>query len=271
MIPRDYITAWRVHAPWANDAQVEQDLVISRALVQLFGVPDLASGLAFRGGTALYKLHLTPPPRYSEDIDLVQVRSEPIGNALNQMRSVLDPWLGPPRWKLKEGRVNLVYRFESEDQPPLKLRLKIEISTREHFTELGLDSVPFEVDSPWFSGSAEISTYTLDELLGTKLRALYQRKKGRDLFDLWHALETGLVDPPRVLACFRRYMTEGGHSATRAQFEANLLGKRKLSDFREDIGPLLRPGLAWDIDAAMNTVLERVIALLPGDPWKVSV
>ena len=76
MIPRDYITAWRVHAPWANDAQVEQDLVISRALVQLFRVPDLASGLAFRGGTALYKLHLTPPPRYSEDIDLVQVRSE---------------------------------------------------------------------------------------------------------------------------------------------------------------------------------------------------
>ena len=66
-------------------------------------------------------------------------------------------------------------------------------------------------------------------------------------------------------------MTEGGHSATRAQFEANLLGKRKLSDFREDMGPLLRPGLAWDIDAAMNTVLERVIALLPGDPWKGSV
>ena len=144
MIPRDYITAWRAHAPWAIDAQVEQDLAISRALVELFGVPDLASALAFRGGTALYKLYLTPPPRYSEDIDLVQVRAEPIGNTLNQMRSVLDPWLGPPRWKLKEGRVNLVYRFESEDQPPLMLRLKIEINTREHFAELGLESVPIE-------------------------------------------------------------------------------------------------------------------------------
>ena len=84
-------------------------------------------------------------------------------------------------------------------------------------------------------------------------------------------METGRVDPRRVLACFRRYMTEGGHSATRAQFEANLQGKRKLIDFREDMGPLLRPGLAWDIDTAMNTVLERVIALLPGDPWKASV
>ena len=270
MIPRDHITSWRVHAPWATDAQVEQDLVISRALVELFRVPNLASTLAFRGGTALYKLHLTPPPRYSEDIDLVQTRGEPIGDTLNQMRSVLDPWLGPPRWKLKAGGVNLVYRFESEDQPPLMLRLKIEINTREHFTELGLQSVPLEVDSRWFSGSAGISTYSLDELLGTKLGALYQRSKGRDLFDLWHALETGRVDVPRVLACFRRYMAEGGHSATRAQFQENVEGKRRLPDFREDMGPLLRPGLIWDVDAAMNTVLGRIIALLPGDPWRGS-
>ena len=268
MIPRDYITSWRVHAPWATDAQVEQDLVIGRALVELFRVPSLAAALAFRGGTALYRLYLAPPPRYSEDIDLVQVRAEPIGDTLNRMRSVLDPWLGRPRWKLKEGSVNLVYRFESEDRPPLRLRLKIEINTREHFTELGLQRVPFEVENRWFSGFAGVTTYTLDELLGTKLRALYQRKKGRDLFDLWHALETGRVDVPRVIACFRRYMIEGGHSATRAQFEENLEKKRRLPDFREDMGPLLRPRLTWDVDAAMNTVLERIIAFLPGDPWK---
>ena len=38
--------------------------------------------------------------------------------------------------------------------------------------------------SRWFTGAAKVLTYDLDELLGTKLRALYQRKKGRDLFDL---------------------------------------------------------------------------------------
>lgn len=65
MIPKDNITAWRAQAPWLRDAQVEQDLVISRAIVELFRVPELASGLAFRGGTALYKLYLTPPARYS--------------------------------------------------------------------------------------------------------------------------------------------------------------------------------------------------------------
>ena len=72
MIPRDYITAWRAHAPWVRDFQVEQDLVISRTPVEVFFHPVLVEGLAFRGGTAPYKLYLNPPARYSEDIDLVQ-------------------------------------------------------------------------------------------------------------------------------------------------------------------------------------------------------
>ena len=58
MIPRDYITEWRDHAPWVQDFQVEQDLVISRALIAIFTHPVLADALAFRGGTALYKLHI---------------------------------------------------------------------------------------------------------------------------------------------------------------------------------------------------------------------
>jgi len=71
VIPRDYITEWRTEAPWVQDFQVEQDLVISRALVEIFSHPLLRDALAFRGGTALYKLHLKPAARYSEDIDLV--------------------------------------------------------------------------------------------------------------------------------------------------------------------------------------------------------
>ncbi len=79
MIPRDYITEWRVEAPCVQDSQVEQDLVISRALVEIFSHPLLSKSLAFRGGTALYKLHIRPAARYSEDIDLVQIEAEPAG------------------------------------------------------------------------------------------------------------------------------------------------------------------------------------------------
>jgi predicted nucleotidyltransferase component of viral defense system len=268
MIPKDHITAWRAQAPWRLDAQVEQDLVISRAIVDLFSVPEVADSLVFRGGTALYKIYLTPPTRYSEDIDLVQVRAEPIGETLDRARAVLDPWLGEPRCVFHEGRVNLVYRFESEDSPPLRLKLKIEINTREHFTELGVERVPFEVANPWFNGAADVSIYAIDELLCTKLRALYQRKKGRDLFDVWYALDLGRIDPATLLACFDRYMTEDRRTVTRAQFEANLAQKRRQPDFRDDVGPLLRPGFSWDFEVAMDAVLANFVARLAGDPWK---
>ena len=117
MIPRDYITEWRAQAPWAQDFQVEQDLVITRALVAIFSHAELREALAFRGGTAIYKLHVKPPARYSEDIDLVQTKAEPAGPTMNALREVLDPWLGEPRWKQSEGRVTFTYRFSSEGSP----------------------------------------------------------------------------------------------------------------------------------------------------------
>ena len=83
MIPRDYITEWRANAPWVQDFQVEQDLVICRALVNIFRHPLLRDTLAFRGGTALYKLYLKPAARYSEDIDLVQMKAGLAGDMMS--------------------------------------------------------------------------------------------------------------------------------------------------------------------------------------------
>lgn len=270
MIPRNNIASWRAQAPWQLDAQVEQDLVISRAIVKMFSVPELANRLAFRGGTALYKLHLVPPARYSEDIDLVQIRQEPIGEMLTRIRLALDPWLGQPTRQLKEGRVNLVYRFNSEDVPPLRLRLKIEINSREHFSALKLQQIPLNVENPWFNGTAQVTTYALDELLATKLRALYQRRKGRDLFDLWYAMERGCINSSTLLECFEMYMSRSGCTVTRAQFEANLSEKRTMPDFRDDLRHIIRPNMHWDFDTAMDMVLDHLVANLPGNPWKVN-
>jgi len=267
LIPFDFITEWRSRAPWVQDAQVEQDLILSRALVEIFRDPDVARMLAFRGGTALYKLHL-PPARYSEDIDLIQIASGPIGPAFDAIRSVLDPWLGTPRRSLQEGTVTLQYRVQSEGPPPLPIRVKIEINSREHFQVLGLESLPFAVESRWFSGNAAIQTYALEELLGTKLRALYQRRKGRDLFDLWTAHQQARVDTAKVVECFRRYLEHEGLRVSRAEFEANL--EQKLADdrFMTDITPLLASGNSWDIADAARYAREELLVHLPGDPWK---
>lgn len=268
MIPRDYITAWRPEAPWIQDLQVEQDLVICRALVEIFAQPALARALAFRGGTALYKLYLKPAARYSEDIDLVQMRAEPAGPVMEALRSVLDPWLGVPRWKQTEGRVTFVYRFASEDTPPIGMRLKVEINSREHFAVHGFKRAPFSVSSRWFEGGCEIPTYELDELLGTKLRALYQRKKGRDLFDLAVALQQDGSDPGRVIEAFAAYMAHGGHTVTRAMFEQNMHQKLADPQFTADIGPLLANGYDWDMGKAAEAVNAALIRRLPGGPWK---
>lgn len=268
MIPRDYITEWRTQAPWVQDFQIEQDLVIGRALVEMFSHPVLAEGLAFRGGTALYKLYLKPPARYSEDIDLVQTVPGSAGPIMDAMHEVLDPWLGKPRWKQTAGRVTFVYRFRSEDTPPLTLRLKVEINSREHFSVFGFKRVPFSVASRWFHGATDIVTYEMDELLATKLRALYQRKKGRDLFDLATALDGSTADPRRIVAALDAYMKrEDGH-VTRALFERNLSGKLRDPQFGADIGPLLAHGYRWDMEKAAQKVSLRLIALLPGAPWK---
>ena len=57
MIPKADIVAWRQVAPWISDAQIEQDLIISRTLVSMFQDAVLSEHLAFRGGTALHKLY----------------------------------------------------------------------------------------------------------------------------------------------------------------------------------------------------------------------
>lgn len=268
MIPRDYITEWRTNAPWVQDFQVEQDLVICRALVNIFTHPVLKKSLAFRGGTALYKLYLKPAARYSEDIDLVQVNAEPAGPVMDALREVLDPWLGRAQYKQTEGRVTLNYRFPSEDPTPVSLRLKVEINTREHFAEHGFQHVPFAVTSRWFNGTCDITTYDLDELLGTKLRALYQRRKGRDLVDMSTALAQGGVDPARIVATFLRYMSQGGHRVTRAAFEENLALKLEDRRFVSDIPPLLSTDQSWDPQSAAALVMDKLFPLLDGEPWK---
>ncbi len=293
MIPRAYITAWRATAPWAIDAQVEQDLVISRALVEIFSDPALAAAFAFRGGTALHKLFFQPAARYSEDIDLVQVTAEPIGPALNALRARLDPWLGAPQRRRGEGRVSLAYRFDAEGLPVTRLRLKVEINTREHFAVHGHLRKQVHVDNPWFSGAADVVTFTLEELLGTKLRALYQRKKGRDLFDLARALQKHPeLDRSKVVACFGAYMRHGGTPCSRAEFEINLAAKEADRGFLTDVHALLAivPGAPtafdsgssydaglffdagsrelYDAKQALATVRRELIQLLPGEPWR---
>ncbi len=268
MIPRINITAWRRKAPWPDNTQVEQDLILSRALVEIYQRPLVAEQAAVRGGTALHKLFLAPSGRYSEDIDLVQRQAGPIGPLVNEIRAALDPWLGAPSWEVGHGRFTLRYRFDTTFPPVVRMRVKFEINTREHFAVCGFTSRALVIGNPWFSGTAEVATYHISELLATKLRALYQRRKGRDLFDLWLGLGHADVDADEVVAVFEHYMRFGGTPVTRAQFEANMAAKMVDPAFLGDLPPLLRTGLAYDLEHAWARVHDAIVVRLQGDPWK---
>ena len=266
MIPSDFIVEWRESTRWATDEQVEQDLVLCRALVEIFEDTELANDVALRGGTALHKLHFSPARRYSEDVDLVQLRPAPIGPTIDRIRAKLDRWLGEPKRERGEG-MRLIYRFESENPPVVRLRLKIETNTREHLAVRGTTKRPFSVESRWWQGRANITTFEIEELLATKLRALFQRKKGRDLFDLWIGLEAG-IDPSTVVDIFRVYMKQEGHQITHALFEENLAGKIHLPAFTDDILPLLPPNVTFDLGKGIEHVQREMIARVPGELWK---
>jgi len=192
--------------------------VICRALVEIFRDDYLSGDLAFRGGTALHKLYLQPQTSFSEDMYLVQIQAEPIGQVWDRLRDVLG-FLGKARVEVGDMIATMKFRFESEIAPVIPMRLKIEINCRRHFSE-SVGRKNFNVQSRWFEGSCSMTTFKLAELLGTKIRALCQRRKGRDLYDLYKAFTKAQLDVEAMLHCYRRYMDVSvGHVPSQKEFE----------------------------------------------------
>lgn len=183
MIPQAHITAWAARAPWAREEQIEQDLILSRLIVEIADHPLLRQELAFRGGTCLHKLHLPEP----------------------------------------------------------------------------LDSHVFgeySVRSPWWSGATQVRTFAPEEVLGTKIRALCQRRKGRDLFDIWAALTQLDLDDERIVAALGHYM--GGGVYSYPQLRRCLEGKLADAAFLADLQDLTTDPRAYDANAAAELLLERI-------------
>jgi len=262
MVKKEAIIEWKEFLPWQKDEMIEQDLIICRALVALFSDEYLAKHLAFRGGTTLHKLYLQPQQRYSEDIDLVQINADPIKETIERVRQALS-FLGKPVIKQKAHNNTLVFRFQSEIPPIIPIRLKIEINCREHFNVLGLSQYDFSVKNQWFTGNCKITTYHLEELLGTKLRALYQRRKGRDLFDLYKALTMQSVNTENIIRCYREYIGfVVDNPPTQKEYLQNMELKIQDSEFLDDINLLLRPDdnynplEAWEL--VKNQLIEKL-------------
>jgi predicted nucleotidyltransferase component of viral defense system len=273
MIPAQNIVAWGNVVPWADQRQIEQDLIISRAIIEIFSDPVLREALRFRGGTALNKLHFPAPLRYSEDIDLVRTSQGAIGPILDRLRALLEPWLGRAQFDQSPVAPKQRFRVEAEDGSGVPIRLKIEINTREIEAFDTPHALPFRIQNPWFTGEVAVPTFSREEMLATKLRALLQRDKGRDLYDLAHALDVFTeLDTSRVSALFGRYLAQSGSAISRAQAQERMFSKLANPRFLLDMRPLLPAAQAELLtDESTKVAFARVfyefVERIAGDPW----
>ena len=274
MIPVQNIVAWGNIVPWGEPRQVEQDLIISRALVEILSDDMLREALRIRGGTALGKLHFPRPVRYSEDIDLVRTSAGPIGPILDGLRAVLEPWLGRARFDQSPVAPKFRFRVDAEDGSGVPIRLKVEINTREIRAFDGPVSLQLKIENPWFSGETPISTFSREEILAAKLRALLQRNQGRDLYDLAHALEVfENLDIARMVEMFGRYLDLSGQTISRAQAQERMFAKLANTRLLLDVRPLLPAAQAEALtEEATADWFRRVFTIfverLPGEPWE---
>jgi predicted nucleotidyltransferase component of viral defense system len=265
VIPAAFITEWRARVPWPESYQVEQDLILSRLMVEIAGNELLGGELVMRGGTCLHKLHLPRPYRYSEDLDYVRRTTGPIGPYLDQLREVADD-VGLSVSQVQSARqmVHMILDAEATD-PHGRIRIKIETNIAETTPFKTPITIHHAVASRWWNGAAPVSTFVLEEMMSTKLRALYQRRKGRDLFDLWLVLTGSEATPAEIVGGLEHYMQE--NVFTYPQLRLNLLGKLADADFRADLASLvLDLPEGYDIDVAADTLMERIGVLLRNAP-----
>jgi predicted nucleotidyltransferase component of viral defense system len=272
---QSHLTAWQAHAPWPRRSQIEQDLRLARGVAAIFEDDTLRDCLAMRGGTVLHKAHLTPSSRYSEDIDLVLTKPMNQDALEKHLTRVLTPIVGTPSpsvvadaWLALRNVVRpskilrVVFKFI-----PLGLKreetIKVEVNLNEHQALYPFVMVDFQtLDNEGEPLTATARSYDINEMLGTKTRALMQRKQGRDLYDLSHAWEKSeakatpyIVDGKKTIEAFEWYLQNEGTIMGAHEAEQLLAARLKDRNFRRDMETLLRPGLPkFDVDTAADIV-----------------
>ena len=272
------ILAHQQQVPWPNLRQVEQDLLLCRAMTALFDDGFLKTQIAMRGGTLLHKVHLAPASRYSEDIDLVVIGDRPDEHIRKAINRVLLGVLGRPTssaWQavklavrnaVKPSKVlRVIYRVPSVADPrgtPLEIVIEANVTERKSYRPISL--LPFSYLFRDEMVATTVNGFEIHEMLGTKMRALFQRRRGRDLFDLYWALtEAGTpVNPAEIIELFLYYLQQEGTVATRDEFIGLLQSHLNDRGFLTDMNALLRTGIAYDPVVAGDFVISNLLQLL---------
>ncbi|HUI61803.1 MAG TPA: nucleotidyl transferase AbiEii/AbiGii toxin family protein [Steroidobacteraceae bacterium] len=160
-----------------------------------------------------------------------------------------------------------IYKIPSVSETGRELTLEVETNVTERLPKRELQRLPFEVEFRGQRLQSALVSYNINEMLATKMRALFQRRRGRDLFDLYWALTAEAVEPvdvADVMDAFQHYMRSEDTRVPRTEFIAHL--RTCLADkagFCTDMIPLLRRGVKYDPAEAGLYLEAHVLSRLP--------
>jgi len=156
-----------------------------------------AEKIYFKGGTCLHLCY--DSPRFSEDLDFSTTLSE------EKIKDLLKKVMKNFQIEIPEASLHFIYRGKRA----LRLRLKyqskffkypqtirLDFSLEKIFFEPNILSLKTRFPVAFFS---LISCQKEEEILAEKIRAFLWRKRGRDIFDLWHLLDKGILLDQKLL------------------------------------------------------------------------
>ncbi len=194
---------------------VEKDYVLGWVLAGISNHPELGSSWVFKGGTCLKKCYLETY-RFSEDLDFTLTNPDyldqtflvtafkEISEWIYDMTGIeipretirFDVYVNPRDGVSSQGRIS--YRGPMRPRGDLPT-IKLDLTTDE---VLVLDPVIREVHHPYSDrpdGGIHFSCYSLEEVFAEKMRALAERERPRDLYDVVHLYRHGEPSPERAL------------------------------------------------------------------------
>jgi predicted nucleotidyltransferase component of viral defense system len=174
-----------------------KDERISLALEQ---VRPLFPDAIFKGGTALNRIHLAQMGvnRFSEDIDLDFVSGQTCEGKADRIKPAMRGLKGfdvaAPRTMNWTIRFDCGYLNEFGERDQIKIEFFVK-DQRPAPSEEVLVKSPFTEAHP-----SIVRAYTLEALMAKKLVALYNRTEGKDIYDMFYALDLPFDDGQFALA-----------------------------------------------------------------------
>ncbi len=261
---KDAVAEWKSRVFWRDQAKAEKDLLLSRVLADIFRPRSGDFRFVIRGSAALHKLYISPERRrFCERLNLAQLGKASVEQTLEHIEKAMEFIPGKVTRKNNPGWIDLSKDWYSAQNPAHRFMTRVTLDLEGPFCLLDPEFRDWEMSTSWFQGRASIEALRLEELLGIRLLALYRRGHGKDLYDLWAALEEERQpDVARTVEALKGYARSAGVKVNRAAFEKTLAAHLRSMRSYQDLFPLLPLDSPYNPVLAANKVRETFFELI---------